>query len=138
MDAELFWNKIKQRLSEIDKKQTWLCEKIGVNVQSFRDQMSKHRLPTLDVTLKMLDAIGLSWEDFSSYPDMKKDEKQKMIPIINQAFSAGNGQFLQDTDEVQEYISVPKELKRFGSALSGAYVRGDSMEPTFSDGARFI
>ena len=39
MDAELFWNKVKQRLSELEKRQGWLCEQTGLNLQSLRDQI---------------------------------------------------------------------------------------------------
>ena len=53
---------------------------------------------------------------------------------MEQAFSAGHGQFVPDTEEVTEYISVPNDLKRFGSKLAASRVKGDSMEPTLFNG----
>jgi hypothetical protein len=140
MDAELFWNKVKQRLSELEKRQGWLCEQTGLNLQSLRDQISKHRLPSLDDSMKIVSALHLSWEEFTAYPEpiAEKTDKSMMIPVCNQAFSAGNGQLLHDFDEVSEYISIPKRLQHLKGHLMGAYVRGDSMEPNFSDGDTFI
>lgn len=140
MDAELFWNKVKQRLSELDKRQGWLCEQTGIVLQSLRDQISKHRLPSLDDSMKIVSALRLTWEEFVAYPEKLtyKSDKSIMIPICDQAFSAGKGQLLHDYDEVTEYIPVPKHLQHLKKNLIGAYVRGDSMEPNISDGDTFI
>ena len=36
---------------------------------------------------------------------------------MEQAFSAGRGQFVPEVEEVLEYIAVPKELRKFGKMI---------------------
>ncbi len=68
----------------------------------------------------------------SSENDIRKDGF--IVPILEQGLSAGKGQPLPDDDVPVGYISVPKELKRYGDKLAALYVNGDSMEPTLQRG----
>ena len=131
MEAKIFWTKIKQRLSEMNKKQGWLSEQTGIILQSIRDQISKQRLPSLDDTMKILSALDLTWEEFELYPQkLMKAKKEYVIPVMDQVFSAGRGQFVPDEDTVKDYITLPKNLQGYADNLAAVYVRGDSMEPT--------
>lgn len=53
-----------------------------------------------------------------------------LIPMLDQAVSAGPGVALDETDTVTGYIPVPKALRRYGTSLTALPVKGDSMEPT--------
>lgn len=58
------------------------------------------------------------------------------IPLICQKLSAGIGQMWNEDAFTDDIIAIPtKMLKRFGGyKLGGAEVRGDSMQPTISNG----
>lgn len=134
MEAKIFWTKVKQRLSEMNKKQGWLSEQTGIILQSIRDQISKQRLPSLDDTMKILSALDLTWEEFELYPEKRLKPDNFVIPVMDQVFSAGRGQFVPEEDTVKDYITLPKNLQRYADNLAAVYVRGDSMEPTlFND-----
>ena len=134
MEAKIFWTKVKQRLSEMNKKQGWLSEQTGIILQSIRDQISKQRLPSLDDTMKILNALELTWEEFELYPEKRLKPDNFVIPVKDQVFSAGRGQFVPEEDTVKDYITLPKNLQRYADNLAAVYVRGDSMEPTlFND-----
>ncbi len=134
MEAKTFWTKVKQRLSEMNKKQGWLSEQTGIILQSIRDQISKQRLPSLDDTMKILSALELTWEEFELYPEKRLKPDNFVIPVMDQVFSAGRGQFVPEEDTVKDYITLPKNLQRYADNLAAVYVRGDSMEPTlFND-----
>ena len=53
---------------------------------------------------------------------------------MEQVFSAGHGQFVPDNEQVKEYISVPNDLRKFGTDFAASRVKGDSMEPTLFNG----
>ena len=137
MDAESFWKKVKLILSDKGKNQEWLCENTGIILSTLRNKIHLGRMPTLDETLKILKLFGLSIDEFMAYPDLVQGDVLN-IPVYEQAFSAGKGQFVPDSAEVLEYVAVPRDLRQHASNLRASYVRGDSMEPTLFDGDRII
>lgn len=142
MEAVEFWTKIKQNLAKIGKTQEWLCHKTSIDLQSMRNRIYKERFPSIQETLKILGVFGTTAEDFFGInteqltSTISKDVI--LIPVVSQVFSAGNGQYLPDNDSVDEYISVPNHLRKFGKSLAASKVRGDSMEPTLFDGDTII
>ena len=121
MEACEFWKKIKQNLSELGKTQEWLCSKTGMDLQSLRNRIHKNRFPTVQETLKILSVFEISAEDFFGM-NLPKNEpfvskNVMLIPVIDQVFSAGKGQYVPEDESVVEYVSVPNELKRYGKNL---------------------
>jgi len=144
MQAQDFWKKIKEQLAAKGKTQEWLCEQTGMELQGLRNRIYKNRFPTIEEALKILGVFDLTAEEFfgegvgvgsSAGAALRTGPKGvTLIPVMEQAFSAGHGQFVPDTEEVTEYISVPGNLKKFGSNLAASRVQGDSMEPTLYNG----
>ena len=154
MQAQDFWKKIKEQLADRGKTQEWLCEQTGMELQGLRNRIYKNRFPTIEEALKILGVFDLTAEEFfgeriepgagvgtggiigsGAGAALRTGPKGVMlIPVMEQAFSAGHGQFVPDTEEVTEYISVPGNLKRFGGKLAASRVQGDSMEPTLYNG----
>ncbi len=138
MEAEDFWKKIKEKLAEKGKTQEWLCRETGMDLQSLRNRIYKNRFPSIEEALKILSVFETSAESFFGIPENALSQAfgkdVMLIPVMEQAFSAGHGQFVPDTEEVKEYISVPRDLKKYGSRFAASRVRGDSMEPTLYDG----
>jgi len=56
-----------------------------------------------------------------------------VIPMLENAASAGYGNGLDDNDTPVRYIQVPHHLSKYPH-LAGLPVKGDSMEPTLHDG----
>ena len=151
MTAEDFWNKVKARLSEEGKTFVWLCEQAKVDVQIMKNRIYKNRIPDVDDTLKLLSVLGETVEEFYEMQELfpaknttsaesvtvSEDER---IPVYDQVFSCGHGQFVPDTEIVDNYISVPEELrgKKFLGRLAASKIRGDSMEPTIYNGDTVI
>ena len=147
MNASDFWKKIKEQLSDRGKTQEWLCEQTGMELQGLRNRIYKNRFPTIEEALKILQVFDITAEEFfgagvgtggaigSGAGAARTNPKGvTLIPVMEQAFSAGHGQFVPDTEEITEYISVPNDLKRFGDKLAASRVKGDSMEPTLFNG----
>jgi phage repressor protein C with HTH and peptisase S24 domain len=138
MEAADFWNRIKEKLSEKGKTQEWLCNETGMDLQAMRNRIYKSRFPSIEEALRILSVFDTTAEDFFGISnDGLKSAFSKdviLIPVMEQAFSAGHGQFVPDTEEVKEYIAVPKELKKFGDKFAASRVKGDSMEPTLFSG----
>ena len=138
MEAAEFWKKIKEKLTQNGKTQEWLCSQTGMDLQGLRNRIYKNRFPTIEETLRILGVFDTTAEAFFgiSQTELEKEARKDvmLIPVMEQAFSAGHGQFVPDTEEVTEYISVPNDLKRFGSKLAASRVKGDSMEPTLFNG----
>lgn len=138
MEAADFWKRIKEKLNQKGKTQEWLCKETGMDLQSMRNRIYKERFPSIEEALKILSVFDTSAEAFFGISTDKLAEvtgKDVMfIPVMEQAFSAGYGQFVPDSDEVKEYISVPKDLRKYGNKFAASKVRGDSMEPTLFDG----
>ena len=147
MTAEDFWNKVKARLSEQGKTFVWLCEQANVDVQIMKNRIYKGRIPDVEDTLKLLAVLGTTVEEFfgveEQFPpklavacagDMEK------IPVFEQLFSCGKGQFAQDSEYVDSYIAIPDDLKtkRLKGHLAACKIRGDSMEPTIFNGDTII
>ncbi len=137
MEADVFWNKVNKRLVELGKTKDWLCETIGTNYGSMRNKIHLRRMPSFDEAMKLLKALDLTMEGFEAYPATAKSDVLT-LPVYEQAFSAGRGQYVPDSAEVLEYVAVPRDLRRYAQNLRAAYVRGDSMEPTLFDGDRII
>ena len=137
MEAEIFWEKVNQRLTELEKTKEWLCDKVCLNYGSLRNRIHLGRMPGFDDAMKILKALDFTMEGFEAYPGIAKNDVLN-LPVYEQAFSAGKGQYVPDDAEILEYVAVPKDLKAYSRNLRAAYVRGDSMEPTLSDGDRII
>ena len=56
-----------------------------------------------------------------------------IIPLLENAASAGYGTDLEDDDTPVRYVQVPRHLAKY-SHLASLPVKGDSMEPTLHDG----
>ena len=137
MDAETFWKKVKMKLSELGENQEWLSDKSEILLGTMRNKIHLNRMPSFEEVLKILKVFDMTMEEFLVYPDVAKGDVLN-IPVYEQAFSAGKGQYVPDSAEVLEYVAVPRDLRRFAQNLRAAYVRGDSMEPTLFDGDRII
>lgn len=151
MEAADFWKAIKENLLKKGKTQEWLCKECDMDLQSMRNRIYKNRFPSIEEALKILAVFDLKPNHFFGVSD-KKDESLDdlsedlkicgndviLIPVMEQAFSAGRGQFVPEVEEVLEYIAVPKELRKFGKNIAACRVKGDSMEPTLFDGDTII
>ena len=142
MEAAEFWEKIKQNLNKMGQTQEWLCNKAEIDLQALRNRIYKERFPSIQETLRILSVFNTTVEEFFGM-NMESLEKivskdVMLIPVVDQVFSAGKGQYLPDNDTVGEYISVPNHLKKYGKSLAASKVRGDSMEPTLFDGDTII
>lgn len=138
MEAVDFWNRIKIKLAEKGKTQEWLCNETGMDLQSMRNRIYKARFPSIEEALRILSVFDTTAEEFFGISnDGLKSALEKdvlLIPVVEQAFSAGHGQYVPDNDEIKEYIAVPKELQKYGSKFAASRVKGDSMEPTLFSG----
>jgi phage repressor protein C with HTH and peptisase S24 domain len=132
MLADDFWKKVKMLLSERGENQDWLCEKTGIVLGSLRNKISLGRMPGLEEALKIVEAFGMTMEEFKAYPDVHSKDVIN-IPVYEQALSAGRGQELHDSAEVIDYVALPAHLKKYHESMSACYVRGDSMEPVLFD-----
>ena len=70
MDAEVFWKKVKMKLAELGKNQEWLCSKTGILIGSLRNKIHLGRLPSLEEGIKIIDAFGMTMEEFRAYPEL--------------------------------------------------------------------
>lgn len=141
MEASEFWSKIKYKLNELDKTQDWLFSKAGLPIQAMRNRIYKDRIPSFEDSMKLLSILGITAEDFygTSIDKLEQQKNVRCIPILDQKFSAGKGEFVPDRDSVLGYIAVPKELYNIGDEhLAACYVHGDSMYPTLYDGDLII
>ena len=138
MEATDFWNRIKAKLAEKGKTQEWLCKETGMDLQSMRNRIYKSRFPSIEEALRILSIFGTTAEEFFAISNegLKStiSEDVMLIPVVEQAFSAGHGQFVPDSDTVTDYIAVPKELRKYGDKFAASRVKGDSMEPTLFSG----
>ena len=147
MEANEYWSKIKELLSKKDETFAWLCSQADLPVQVMRNRINKGRIPSTEDTIKLLDVLNVSIEEFygvgttRKLPEISLETKNGVsIPVFNQVFSAGFGQFIPDMDSVEDYITVPHELDKpmYKGHLAAVKVRGDSMEPTLSNGDTII
>lgn len=141
MEASEFWNKIKYKLNEMGKTQDWLFSEAGLPIQAMRNRIYKDRIPSLEDSMKLFAILGIKAEDFYniSIDNMENQKSFRSIPIMDQKFSAGKGEFVPDKEDISGYIAVPKELSNINDENLGAcYVHGDSMYPTLHDGDLII
>ena len=147
MDAKLFWENIKKVLSEQGKTFVWLCEQAGVSVQVMKNRIYKERIPDVEDTLKLMAVLGTTVEEFFGV-DVQLPPKvvvecaadTEKIPVFEQFFSCGKGQYVPETEYINGYIAIPEDLKtkRFEGHLAASKIRGDSMEPTIFNGDTVI
>ena len=132
MEAEIFWKKVKQILSDRDKNQEWLCDKACIPLSTLRNKISISRMPSFEEVMKIIKVFKMTLEEFIAYPDIP-DKDVINIPVYEQAFSAGRGQELAESPIVLDYVALPNHLKKYHENMAASYVRGDSMEPTLFD-----
>ena len=147
MDAKLFWENIKKVLSEQGKTFVWLCEQAGVSVQVMKNRIYKERIPDVEDTLKLMAILGTTVEEFFGV-DIQLPPKvvvecaadTEKIPVFEQFFSCGKGQYVPETEYINGYIAIPEDLKtkRLEGHLAASKIRGDSMEPTIFNGDTVI
>ena len=132
MEADVFWKKVKQILTGMDRNQEWLCEQAKIPLSTLRNKICISRMPTFEEVMKILKVFKMTLEEFIAYPDTPQKDVIN-IPVYEQAFSAGRGQELPDTADVIDYVALPANLKKYRENMCASYVRGDSMEPTLFD-----
>lgn len=132
LTEELFWNEVKARLKSLSKNQEWLCDKTGILLGTLRNRISQNRYPTMDEAIKIAEVLDMSFDDFGEIA-LKGFSGGNAVPIFEEAFSAGRGQFIPEQAEIKEYAECPKELRNIRNHIVAAYVRGDSMNPTLQD-----
>ena len=147
MDAKLFWDKVKKAISDQGKTFVWLCEQAGVSVQIMKNRIYKERIPDVEDTLKLMAVLGTTVEEFFGV-DIQLPPKvvvecaadTEKIPVFEQFFSCGKGQYVPETEYINGSISIPEDLKtkRFEGHLAASKIRGDSMEPTIFNGDTVI
>lgn len=147
MDANSFWDKIKKLISAQGKTFVWLCEQAGVSVQIMKNRIYKERIPDVEDTLKLLAVLGTTVEEFfgveaqfSGRTAIAFAATDAKIPVFEQFFSCGHGQYVPDADCIDSYIAIPEDLKtkRYNGHLAASKIRGDSMEPTIFNGDTVI
>lgn len=77
-----FWNKVKIRLSELDVKQRWLSDQTGVGLQTIRNKICNKKFPSFSDVLKIVDALGLSMDEFAGYLERKKNKVEDLSYVI--------------------------------------------------------
>ena len=132
MEADVFWKKVKQILTGMDRNQEWLCEQAKIPLSTLRNKICISRMPTFEEVMKILKVFKMTLEEFIAYPDTPQKDVIN-IRVYEQAFSAGRGQELPDTADVIDYVALPANLKKYRENMCASYVRGDSMEPTLFD-----
>lgn len=79
-------------------------------------------------------SLPIKNEAFGDMPIIEGDVPRGLvIPILDQAVSAGYGKGLEDEGFPDRFITVPRDLARF-KALKALPVQGDSMSPTLHEG----
>ena len=132
MDAKLFWNNVNSMLKDKGLTQIALCKECGLNLASFRNRINKERWPQTDEAIKIAKFLKVSVEELAG---VKGSASKGKVPLFDQFLSAGKGQFVPDSDNAEEYITLPETFNiRDTSNISALRIRGDSMEPTVRDG----
>ncbi len=157
MDVSYFWNGVNIALSKKNLNASWLCKETGLSLRTMKNRIKKGILPRLDEAVRISEKLGITLEslckgadrevkihDFKSASEIPHVQQKEYfdgdfsVPVYEQLFSAGHGQFLSDAEEVSGYIAAPKNLKQYAGHLAATYVRGDSMEPTLFSGDTII
>ena len=87
-----------------------------------KNRIYKNIIPNVDDTLKLLSVLGVTIEDFYevqnlfpakeiSVPNLGEFSSEEKISVYDQVFFCGYGQFVPDTEVVDNYIAVPEELR---------------------------
>lgn len=143
-DASAFWENVHIRSKELGINQIKLCEICGINIQSHRNRVSKKQFPSLEDSYNIARALdvpldylfsGVKSEEIETLQELrKKDLDVFFIPVLNQKLSAGNGELSPEYDLSHGVIRAPSSLKKYGREIAAMEVKGDSMEPTISNG----
>jgi len=115
-------------LSDIGISVDWFLsgngEMLKANKEAFKD---KSLYEKANILPKNLNGIPLVYEGAEGLED------GIVIPLLENAASAGYGSGVDDNDTPVRYIQVPHHLSKYPH-LAGLPVKGDSMEPTLHDG----
>ena len=119
MDANLFWDKVKKAVSAQGKTFVWLCDQAKVDVQIMKNRIYKGRIPDVEDTLKLLAVLGTTVEEFFGVEEqfpartvVANTADSEKIPVYEQFFSCGHGQFVPDSEYIDSYIEVPDAMEK--------------------------
>lgn len=153
MNTSYFWNGVNIALTEKELTTSWLCKETGLSLRTMKNRMKKGIQPRLDEAIKICETLGSTLDSLcrssehqpSSFVHEIPRTKAKdyydgdfKVPVYEQLFSAGHGQFLSEEEDVAGFIAAPQNLKTYAGHLAATYVRGDSMEPTLFNGDTII
>ena len=77
MNAIDFWKRINKRIKELNITQESLCSDLGINLGTFKQQITHARFPSVDSAFKIARALGVSVEYLVTGEDT--DEKSKIL-----------------------------------------------------------
>lgn len=107
----------------------------GITIDSYNSYKVHKTLPRADAAVKIAETLGTTLEYLIYGKGEVTTNKEKFfVPLLGQKLSAGHGQLLDERQEVQGYMEIPRNLRHYGENLALLYVEGDSMEPTLRRG----
>lgn len=62
MNAIDFWKRVNKRIKELNITQESLCSDLGINLGTFKQQITHARFPSVDSAFKIAQALGVSVE----------------------------------------------------------------------------
>lgn len=141
-----FWERVEKALFEKKISVAELSRLVGLS-QASLNNWRNGSIPRADYAVKVAEILGLSVEflisgkqtayeftDPESGKTIQLGSNYFLIPVIEQKLSAGKGEPLPTTDEIQGLLAVPQMLRKFGKDIGVLFVHGDSMEPTLHNG----
>lgn len=85
MNAIDFWKRVNKRIKELNITQESLCSDLGINLGTFKQQITHARFPSVDSALKIAQALGVSVEYLvtGKETDGKKQLLEEMQSVID-------------------------------------------------------
>lgn len=119
---------IKYYMNLHNKTRQDVCDALGISYSTFSDWVNANKYPRIDKIEMLAKYFGVSKSDLVEEPQRKN--KKFLIPVLGRVIA---GIPMDAVEEILDYEEISEDMARQGEFFA-LQVKGDSMEPKFSDG----
>lgn len=127
-NKQVFANNLRHFLHLHNVSQIEVCQILKIKPNTFSDWVNAKTYPRIDKIELLANYFGIEKSDLVELP--KKKKNKFVIPVLGRVQA---GYPSEAVENILDYEEISEEMARNGKYFALA-VKGDSMEPKFSDG----
>lgn len=129
-NKKVFAKNLKRYIEKSGKDRNEICKDLGLKYSTFSEWVNANKYPRIDKIELLANYFNIHKSDLIEEQKNKSKLERTMIPVLGKVVA---GIPIEAVEEILDYEEIPKDMAKQGEHFA-LQIKGDSMEPKFSDG----